>query len=165
MHHLYNEAGRLDALEICELFFAVSERFNREIEAFFVEDGQIWLGLKAILNQEMQRRDHWLVIVPLKSFTDKGVRGKVWQKKHRAGACRYDKDADWYPAYEAEVLTFTGVSDAKADDRFDSTAIMHRGLADYQDLDEEDFKEESVLEDEDESYRLRYRERVSATGY
>ncbi len=164
-HHVYNEAGRWDALEICDKFFEIDARFDHKIEAFFVEDGQIWLGLKSIIEREMQRRNRWLVIVPLKSITDKGVRGKVYQKKHRAGACRYDRDAEWYPSYEAELLTFTGVSDAKADDRFDSTSILHRGMEDYGDLDEEDFKPDELLEEEFESHRLRHHERASVTGY
>jgi len=55
---------------------------------------------------------------------------------------RFDKQADWYPGYEAELLTFTGVTDAVLDDQFDSTALLSLGFDEWNEVDEEDFVEE-----------------------
>lgn len=82
----------------------------------------------------------------------------------RAGAIRFDKEASWYPAFEAENLRFTGNSDAALDDQFDSAAILVKGLDVLPDLDKEDFRDEEELEME----RLDPRQhggRSKVTGY
>ena len=61
----------------------------------------------------------------------------------------FDKDAEWYPAYEAENMRFTGTGDAMADDQFDSTAILVKGFELAADVEPEDFL------DEDEVYLRR----------
>jgi hypothetical protein len=82
----------------------------------------------------------------------------------RAGAVAFDKDASWYPGYEAENLSFTGTSEAKLDDQFDSTATLFLGLDRAPDLDEDDFESD---EDRDlrENDPRRERGRSSVTGY
>jgi hypothetical protein len=59
---------------------------------------------------------------------------------------RFDKEAEWYPGYEHENLSFTGNGAAKADDQFDSTAIMVKGLDLTGDVEEEDFYTEEEEE-------------------
>ena len=59
---------------------------------------------------------------------------------------RFDMGAEWYGAYEAECLRFTGTSDALQDDQFDSTAIMIRGFDDSAGVDEETFFTEDDYE-------------------
>jgi hypothetical protein len=55
---------------------------------------------------------------------------------------KFDKEASWYPAYETELLRFTGFSDAVADDQFDSTALLVKGFETMAEMEEEDFIEE-----------------------
>ena len=55
---------------------------------------------------------------------------------------RFDKEASWYGGYEAELLRFTGVSDAAQDDQFDSTALLVKGFETMAELEEEDFVDE-----------------------
>jgi hypothetical protein len=59
---------------------------------------------------------------------------------------RFDKTAEWYEVYEAELLRFTGTSDALEDDRFDSTSILVRGFESLAELSDEDFMEEEELD-------------------
>jgi phage terminase large subunit-like protein len=164
IHIVDQHVDRMNSLEIIEKFFEIDNRWNPE--TFYVEHGKEWLAIEPMLNKEMQERDQWLVVVSMVPTQDKAIRGRTFQKKSRAGACRYDTTADWYPGYKAELLTFTGGSEAKADDQFDSTAILHKGMELAPEVDEEDFVEEDEWEWRKESNRLRSsNERNAVTGY
>ena len=82
----------------------------------------------------------------------------------RSGSVRFDKQASWYPGYEAENLAFTGGSQARLDDQFDSTATLFLGLDRTPDVDEEDFADEEELEMQQQDPR-KTGGRSSVTGY
>lgn len=156
--------GRWGTLEIVEEFFSIQSRWSPQ--AFFVENGQIWLAIQDVLYNEMRRRDIWINCVPLASVKDKGVRGRAMQKRHRGGGIKYDKRGDWYQGYESELLRFTTGSQAIADDQFDSSSIYFRGLEILPDVDETDFiEDEEFEEDRDSRYMRGESQRNSVTGY
>jgi hypothetical protein len=157
--------GRLDALEIMEEMFALQARWTPD--AFYVEDGVIWLGLWPTLRNEMIRRNEFLNCVPIKPIKDKAVRGRAFQKRMKAGSCRFDKKGEWYPEYEEELLSFTGVSEAVLDDQFDSTAILCKGLEDAPlvEPDDEITDEERAFEAESARLRGGGEGRSVVTGY
>jgi hypothetical protein len=164
IHIVDEHVGRWDTLEIVEKFFEIDNRWHPKV--FYVEGGKEWLAIKPILDKEMQQRDQWLIFEVLNPRTDKAIRGRVFQKKHRAGACRFDKKASWYANYEAELLSFTGVTDAKADDQFDSTATLHNGFELGNEVDEdEDFVTDEEWEEEHESRTARGSASLTCTGY
>lgn len=165
IHHVDQERERMDSLEVVEAFFDIDRKW--EIEVFFVPAGKDWLSIEPVLNREMLKRGHPLVIEPVSDNADKAVKGRIYQKKHKAGFCRYDKKADWYPVYEAELLTFTGITEAKSDDQFDSTATLHRGIEMGVEVEDDDFASEEELEDRYMSDRTRGSDEYSrsATGY
>ena len=144
LHIVDQSDGRWDALEWIDEMFRLQELHDPE--AFFVEDGVIWKSVQGTIYREMTSRGKWMNLVPLASTRDKAVRGKALQKRHRAGSMRFDKEADWYEVYEAELLRFTGTSDALEDDRFDSTSILVRGFESMSELQAEDFMEEEELD-------------------
>ena len=146
VHFIDQEVGRLDTLEWIDLLFDLNQRYSPD--AFFVEDGVIWKSVSPMIYKEMLRRGNgnWINFVPINPVKDKATRGKDFQKMHRAGACRFDKEAEWYPAYEAELLRFTGMSDAMLDDQFDSSAILCKGLNMMADVEDDDFEEEAEIE-------------------
>ena len=136
---------RWDSLEIIEEFFNI--QLAHQPNCFFVEDGQIWKGLEPLLRREMQRRDIWISYEAITPIGDKKVRGRAFQKRHRAHGMKFAKDSYWYPGYEAELMRFTGDSEAVLDDQFDSTAILSRGLEEYTlGEDESDYLTESEEE-------------------
>ena len=140
---LGQRVDRWDITEIVDEMFKIQELY--EPEAFYVEDGVIWKALDAMLNKEMRLRRVYLMCIPLPSTKDKAVRGRSLQKKMKASAVRFDKEAQWYPDYEAEMLRFTGYSEARLDDQFDSTAILSRGLDTMPVLEDDDFADEEEL--------------------
>ena len=135
--------GRWDTTEIMEQMFDIQDLYEPGI--FFVEDGVIWKALEPMLNAEMRARNVFLNCVALQSIKDKAVRGRSIQKRMKAGAVFFDKEAEWYADFESEVLRFTGHSEARLDDQFDSLAIWSRGLDTMPLLEEDDFLDEEEL--------------------
>jgi predicted phage terminase large subunit-like protein len=155
--------GRWDTEEIVDEFFSVHSRWRPDF--FFVESGQIWLAIKPILITEMMRTGKFLNIIERTPIKDKKARGSAFQKRMKAGACFFDKEASWYVPYEEELLKFTGVTEAKLDDQFDSSALVALGFESMPDVEEED-----VMSEEDYQAARQHREaaptgRSSVTGY
>ena len=143
LHIFGQRVERWDTTEIIDQMFEIQDIYDPQ--AFFVEDGVIWKAIEPVLRMEMLTRNKFLFCTPLPSIKDKAVRGRSLQKRMKAGAVLFDKEAEWYPAYEAECLRFTGYSEARLDDQFDSTAILVRGLDSLPLLDEDDFLDEEEL--------------------
>lgn len=154
--------GRWDTAEWIDVMFSLQERYNPDL--FYVEDGVIWKAVAPTIYREMRLRDRWLNCVPLLPVKDKATRGRAYQKRMRAGAVAFDKEASWYPGYEAENLSFTGTSEARLDDQFDSTATLFLGLDRAPDLDEEDFESDEERDMRENDPR-RAMGRSSVTGY
>jgi hypothetical protein len=152
-----------------EEMFSVQKRWNPEF--FWVEAGVIWEAVKHMVYSEMRGKDIWINIVEVPSVKDKATRGRTLQKRMRAGGVRFDKEADWYPGYEAELLRFTGASQATLDDQFDSTSLLAIGFERHMDsIEPEDFMEEEELSMREQSLRLRgqnsrFGGRSLVTGY
>jgi predicted phage terminase large subunit-like protein len=96
--------GRWNALEIIERFFAIQQQFNPEI--FWIEKENIARALGPVVEVEMRNRNIFINFVPLIATKDKVTRARALQARHRAGAMRYDKEAEWYPDLEQEMLRF-----------------------------------------------------------
>ncbi len=155
VHHLDFRAGRWSPSESPEskekgdygwidLMFDVEARWRPEIH--FVEGGQIWKSVENVINQEMQVRDTFLNIRVLNPVKDKATRGRSFQKRHRAGATRWNTTAEGYESAKEEMLRFTGLAAARLDDQFDSCATLHLGFDQEPLVEEEDFEEESIAQ-------------------
>jgi len=161
-HIIDQYTGRWTPLDWVDMMFTIQKRYNPV--AFFVEGGVIWKTVAPMIYKEMQRRDVWMSIIVLNPTKDKATRGRPFQRRMQAGAMRFDKDATWYPTYEAELLRFTGTGDATHDDQFDSTATLMLGFENLADAQDDDF----LSEDEEEFIRSDPRTikgRSSVTGY
>lgn len=144
IHQVDQRVGRWDALQIIEEHFAVQRRWRPEV--FWVEDGQIWKALWPMFKAEMRKRDIWINFVPVASTKDKATRGRPFQKRTRAGGFKVDKECEWYPGWEMEVLRFTGRTEATLDDQFDSSALLCRGFEDFYDIEDDDLESDEVAE-------------------
>lgn len=139
-------SGRWDTLQIIEKFFEIYEAWAQGDEdfTFWVEDGQIWKTMSTVLYEEMQEREIFLKIEPKVASKDKAVRGRPFQKRARARAMRFDKDAEWYPEYEGIITLFRPDVEALADDEFDSTAWLVIGLQEEKVEEEDQYTEEEL---------------------
>lgn len=162
LHILDQSVDRWATDELIDEMFRV-QAFH-EPEAWFVEDGVIWKAIEPILLREMRTRNVYLNCIAMLSVKDKATRARSLQKRMKARAVRFDKEAQWYAGYEAEMLKFTGYSEAVADDQVDSTSILSRGVDELPLLDETDFMtEEELYYASDEPRRDQGRSTV--TGY
>jgi hypothetical protein len=143
LHFVAQYVDRWDSLEIIDQMFKIQE--HHEPIAFFVEDGVIWKSIEPMLTQEMAKRNVFLTCIPLLSIKDKKTRGRSYQRRMRAKACKFDKEADWFAPFELENMRFTGNSDAVLDDQFDSAAILSRGFDDLPVIDDEYFMTEEEI--------------------
>lgn len=165
LHIVDERVGRKHTLEIVDEFFSVAERWGQDIE-FYPEDGVIWKAVEPVLLKEMQDRDIYLNCFPQPAVKDKKARALSFRKRHRAGGMRFDKEADWYDEYEAELLLFTGDSEALADDQFDSTAHLVRGLESSSEVEEGDEQtEEEIAFEREAQARMNNSGRSQVTGY
>jgi hypothetical protein len=137
LYYLDERVGRWDTLEWLDEMFLIQKRWNPDV--FWVEDGVIWKGIAPTVYKEMQIRNIWINCQPRASIKDKATRGRSFQRRMRGGGCRFNKETEWYPGFENEILKFTGYSEASLDDQFDSAALLSLGFEDIAQLEEEDF--------------------------
>lgn len=146
LNFLDQRVGRWDPTEWIDEMFAIQTRWNPEV--FWVEDGVIWKSVRSMIYREMQIRDITINFEPILPVKDKATRGRSLQKRMRAGLCKFDKKAEWYPGMEQELLRFTGTAAATLDDQFDSAALLSRGFDDLSQVEPEDFYDEEDWEQE-----------------
>ena len=137
LHFIDQRVGRWDPQEWIEEMFSLQKRYSPEV--FWVEDGVIWKAVKSMIYREMLVRDITINFEAIASVKDKGTRGRSYQRRMRAGQCRFDKRSEWYAGFEAENLRFSGTSAATLDDQFDSAALLSRGFDAYTHVEKEDF--------------------------
>lgn len=167
LHFLDQRVGRWDPTEWIDEMFSLQVRYNPEV--FWVEDGVIWKSVRAMVYREMQVRDIRINIEAIIPVKDKATRGRSYQRRMRAGQCRFDKRAEWYSGFEQENLRFTGTAAATLDDQFDSAALLSRGFDDFAQVEPEDFFDEEDFEMERGFWNQRKASKVSGrssvTGY
>lgn len=176
---------RWDPLEWIQEMFSLQLRWN--IQVWFVEGGSIWGSVSSLVYQEMMadtrsppmvdlfgNKDIYLNLEVLNPVKDKGVRGRSYQKRMKAGTMRFDTEAEWFESFKQENLKFTGIAQSRLDDQFDSPATLCIGLDKIPPLEDSDIiegnRQEEELDEEDEEsayYRSRGHEgeRNRVTGY
>lgn len=110
---------RLDALEIVDTILMIQKIYKPVL--FGLEQGVIQKAIGPYLNEEMLKRGEFISTVLLKPSGDKLTRARSIQARMRAGACKFDKDADWYQAFEDELLRFPR---DKHDDQVDAWSYL-----------------------------------------
>lgn len=171
IHHVDARVGRWESVAESEdetgwidQLFDIQKVWSPEL--FFVEDGVVWKALWPLIRQEMARQDCFINFVPCIPKKDKGIRAGSMQARMKAGVCKFDMEADWFGAYQDELLRFQPSKQAQADDQVDGTAWMHIGLDSLGDIDESDFMQTDDIEMEEHAYHRANRDGVShVTGY
>ncbi len=164
LYFIDQRVGRMDMAEIIDEMFMIQIRYSPI--TFFVEGGAIWRAIESVVYREMRERDVFMSITVKNPVNDKKTRGRSYQKRQRAGACKYDKEADWYAEFEDEQLRFTGNSEATLDDQFDSASILSLGFEEYEQPEDDDFLTESEEEFRQTSDSMRKSVgRSETTGY
>jgi len=112
--------ARMDGLEIVQTMLALQRTYDPI--SFGVEDTQITKAVGPFLNRAMMESNVYINLLPLKPHgQDKLTRARSIQARMRAGAVKFDKQADWYQSLEDELLRFPR---DKHDDQVDSMAYL-----------------------------------------
>lgn len=134
--------GRMDAKQIIDELLAMNLRYHPEIVT--VEAGVIEKAIGPFLYAEMMDTGNFLNLDPKTPVKDKESRARSIQGRMRAGGVKFDKDAEWYPDFEQEVLTFPR---SAHDDQVDALSwlglTVHKMLTapTQEELDEEEYDE------------------------
>ena len=151
---------RLDGREIVDLILALQRQY--EPEAFGIEEMQVSKAIGPFLREEMIRTNTYPNLVPMKHMgKDKIARGRSIQARVRARSVKFDKEADWYPMLEDELLR---VPRSAKDDQFDAFAYL--GLL-LDRMVEAPTEKELEEEEYDDEFRNEWSEsgRNAVTGY
>ena len=103
LHFVDVRRGHWDTLAIMDEIYSINKRWQPALFRF--EEENIARTLLPVLNDSMVRRGFlpWDSKAPSK---DKRQRATALQYRVRAGNVRVDKEADWYPDFEAELTHF-----------------------------------------------------------
>lgn len=136
---------RMDAREIVDTMIALQRTYD--LHAMGIEEMQVSKAIGPFLREEMLRTNVFLNVIPLShGGKDKVQRARSIQARMRIKGIRFDHSADWYPAFEDEVLTFPR---GKHDDQVDALAylgLMLDNLIEAQtdaEVEEEEYLEET----------------------
>lgn len=115
---------RMDPLEIVDLIFELDSIYDPE--AIGMEKMMITQTLGPFLREEMRKRDQYPIMVQLThEGKDKVQRFKNMQARLRAKTVKFEKESDWYPRFEDEILKFPR---STKDDQVDAMSYLGKLL-------------------------------------
>lgn len=160
--HIVNVVrDRLDGKEIVDTILALQEHYKPEM--FGIEEMQVSKAIGPFLREEMLATNNFPNIVPMKHMgKDKVSRARSIQARVRAKSVKMDSDADWYPAFEDELLRFPRSS---KDDQVDAFAYLGLLLNKMIEAPTKEEIEEEEYEDELRESQSHRTGRSRITGY
>lgn len=114
-----------DQIEVADEIIRLERKYNPEFFCF--EKGAVWLAVQAQLDKRSMETGVFVSRKEIPSFAEKEVRARPLQSRMRLGAVEFDKEADWYPDFESEMLRFPS---GLKDDQVDAAAIVAMALKD-----------------------------------
>jgi predicted phage terminase large subunit-like protein len=95
---------RMDSMEIVDTVLALQKTYKPLL--FGIEQGVIEKSIGPYLNQAMMQTGVFVNLVRIRPSSDKITRARSMNARMRAGAVKFDKEADWYQQFEDELLRF-----------------------------------------------------------
>jgi predicted phage terminase large subunit-like protein len=119
LHIMRVIAERYDPLAAIDKMFELQEEYD--ISVWVVEDDNISKALGPFLNQEMRKRNKYLLLERLRPHKDKQARAVSIQARMRAGGVHFDMSQPWWIDFYQEMINFPR---GKNDDRVDALAWL-----------------------------------------
>jgi predicted phage terminase large subunit-like protein len=152
---------RMDGKELVDTFLALHKLYDPV--AMGVEDMQVSKAIGPFLREEMIKNNTYISLLPLKhGGKDKTTRARSIQARLRAHGVKFDKEGDWYPLFENEMLSFPR---GKHDDQVDAFAYLGLLLDQLIEAPTREEEEDQLYADELESSGYSNQGRNSYTGY
>lgn len=127
LHIVDVRTGRWDSLEIIDEMFRLQQQYKPDL--WILEQGMLEKSLGPVINFEMVRRGIFLNIMTVAPTKEKMTRAQGIRLRMRAHGVRFDKEGEWYTAYEMEMLQFPK---SGKDDSVDATAWLGLYMDDLQ---------------------------------
>ncbi len=148
-----DEAGQMYLLNVVRDRFdpdeCTTEIFKLEKQhhpnMIFVEKGLLKNVIQPLLTKDMSKKKSYPTLEPVYAPGDKRTKARAIQKIMRGGGLYVDKQAEWYPAFEDELLRFDR---AAHDDQVDVMALFGLRYDDMMSAPTQDEVEEDEWEDE-----------------
>lgn len=149
---------RIDGEQIVAEMFSIHERWEPQV--FRLESENIEKAIGPFLYRQMDEKEKYINIDSKAPTKDKDKRGQSIRARMRAGKVRFNKEAEWYPAFEEELLKYPKFP---YKDQFDAFAWLGLML-------EEMVEPATDKEDDEEEYQRRVDDtadhgRNATTGY
>lgn len=151
---------RGDANDIINTMFEVQKLYD--IQLWKVEQGQIKLTLTGPLYEQMNTTGVYLNIVPGVPTKDKRSRARAIQARMRAGGVYFDKEAEWYPAFEQELIQFPK---GTYKDQVDAIAWLGIAINELSEGPTSFEQEEEAYLERNKDYQSEFVGRSATTGY
>lgn len=152
---------RMDGREIVDTLLMLQKLYDPE--AVGIEEMQVSKAIGPFLREEMIRHNNYLSLLPLRhGGKDKITRARSIQARMRAQGCKFDKQGDWYPIFEDELMRFPR---DKHDDQVDAFSYLGLMLDSIIEAPTKEVMEEEAYQDEYESSGLVEEGRNETTGY
>ncbi len=142
LHIVDVRRGRWDGLGIVDEMISVQQRW--EPDAFKVESENIAKSLGSFLYKRMDETQIYINIDASPPTKDKDKRGRSIQARTRAGKVKFDKEADWYPDLEEELLRYPKYQYKDQFDAFAWLGLMLEEMVEPQtdyDLEQEEYEQ------------------------
>lgn len=120
LKHMVRE--RMDPLEVCDMLFTLVKLYDPVMVV--TEKGAYAHGIMPVVDRKMQEDDVFFRVETFAPTTDKTHRSQAFRLRARAGKIKVDKQADWWPDLEDELMIFPR---GKNDDQVDCCSLV--GLA------------------------------------
>jgi predicted phage terminase large subunit-like protein len=152
---------RMDGREIVDTILALERHYKPE--AIGIEEMQVSKAIGPFLREEMISTNTFPSLIKLKhGGKDKIARSRSMQGRMRAHGVRFDKEAEWYPTFEDECISFPR---AKHDDQVDCFAYLGMLLDVIIEAPTKEETEDELYADEYRSSGLSTTGRSRHTGY
>jgi predicted phage terminase large subunit-like protein len=151
---------RMDPLEVCDMIFQLVRLYDPVMVV--TEKGAYAQGIMPVVERKMLEDDLFFRVETLNPATDKLHRSQAIRLRARAGKVKVDKNLDWWPSMEDELMIFPR---GKNDDQVDTFSLV--GLAInkfYEAPTQQELQDEQREEDKEEAglYEIG---RSELTGY
>jgi predicted phage terminase large subunit-like protein len=152
---------RLDGREIVDTLINLQRVYNPELVG--IEEMQVSKSIGPFLYEEMLAQNTYLNIVKLKhGGKDKISRARSIQARMRAKTIKFEKGADWYPAFEDELTRFPRDTHDDQVDAFAYLGLLLNNITEAPTQEEMD-EEEYLMDVEQSGTNLNGRSLI--TGY
>lgn len=102
LRHIVRE--RMDSKDIVDTILRLQEKYK--FNTMLVGKGALEKAIGPFLREQLQQKGRFLHTEGILENVDKRQRAQAIRARMRAGGVKVDKDKDWYPEFEQEMLRF-----------------------------------------------------------